>query len=88
MAPKRGGSKQQQLKVDQFTLLKKPMEHLGKQINLTGFWVTRHKKSNALLYQVSGPFHGLFHGSFTVIYGVARGTSAKYSFQPEPHTSG
>jgi hypothetical protein len=37
MAPKRGGSKQQQkLNVDQFTLLKKPMEHLGKQINVPG----------------------------------------------------
>jgi hypothetical protein len=42
MAPKRGGSKQQQqLNVDQFTLLKKPMEHLGK-INVPGsFWQGR-----------------------------------------------
>ena len=41
-APKRGGSKQQQqLNVDQFTLLKKPMEHLGK-INVPGsFWQGR-----------------------------------------------
>ncbi len=32
-APKRGGSKQQQqINVDQFTLLKRPMDHLGKQI--------------------------------------------------------
>ena len=43
MAPKRGGSKQQQkLNVDQFTLLKKPMEHLGKHINVPGsFWQGR-----------------------------------------------
>jgi hypothetical protein len=35
MAPKRPGSKQQQqLNVDQYTLLKKPMEHLGKQLNV------------------------------------------------------
>jgi hypothetical protein len=32
MAPKSGTGKQQQLNVDQFTLLKKPMEHVGKQI--------------------------------------------------------
>jgi hypothetical protein len=40
MAPKRPGSKQQkQLHVDQYTLLKKPMEHLGKQLNVPGsFW--------------------------------------------------
>ncbi len=40
MAPKRPGSKQQQqLNVDQYTLLKKPMENLGKQLNVTGsFW--------------------------------------------------
>ena len=40
MAPKRPGSKQQQqLNVDQYTLLKKPMEHLGKQLNVPGsFW--------------------------------------------------
>jgi hypothetical protein len=45
MAPKRPGSKQQQqLNVDQYTLLKKPMEQLGKQINVPGsFW---HLKEN------------------------------------------
>ena len=43
MAPKRPGSKQQQqLNVDQYTLLKKPMEHLGKQLNVPGsFWQGR-----------------------------------------------
>jgi hypothetical protein len=41
MAPKRGG-KQQQLNVDQFKLLKRPMDHLGKQINVPGsFWQGR-----------------------------------------------
>jgi hypothetical protein len=40
MAPKR--ESQQKLKVDQFKLLKKPMEHLGKQINVPGsFWKGR-----------------------------------------------
>jgi hypothetical protein len=40
MAPKRAS--QQKLKVDQFKLLKKPMEHLGKQINVPGsFWKGR-----------------------------------------------
>ena len=38
MAPKRGGT-QQQLNVDQFKLLKKTMEHLGNQINVSdSFW--------------------------------------------------
>jgi hypothetical protein len=33
---------QQQLNVDQFKLLKKPMDHLGKQINVSGsFWQGR-----------------------------------------------
>ena len=43
MAPKRPGSKQQQqLNVDQYTLLKKSMEHLGKQHNVPGsFWQGR-----------------------------------------------
>ena len=42
MAPKRGAGKQQQLNVDQFTLFKKPMEHLGKQINVPcSFWEGR-----------------------------------------------
>ena len=43
MAPKRPGSKQQQqLNVDAYTLLKKPMEHLGKQLNVPGsFWQGR-----------------------------------------------
>ena len=43
MAPKRPGSKQQQqLNVDQYPLLKKPMEHLGKQLNVPGsFWQGR-----------------------------------------------
>ena len=32
----------QQLNVDQYTLLKKPMEHLGKQLNVPGsFWQGR-----------------------------------------------
>ncbi len=32
-------NQQQQLNVDQFKLLKKPMDHLGKQINVSGsFW--------------------------------------------------
>ena len=40
MAPKRAS--QQKLKVDQFKLLKKPMEHLGKQINVpVSFWKGR-----------------------------------------------
>ena len=39
MAPKRASKQQQQLNVDQFKLLKKPMDHLGKQINVPGsFW--------------------------------------------------
>ncbi len=43
MAPKRPESKQQQqLNVDQYTLLKKPMEHLGRQLNVPGsFWQGR-----------------------------------------------
>ena len=39
MAPKRASKQQQQLNVDQFKLLKEPMDHLGKQINVPGsFW--------------------------------------------------
>ncbi len=39
MAPKRASKQQQQLNVDQFKLLKKQMDHLGKQINVPGsFW--------------------------------------------------
>ena len=39
IAPKRAGSKQQQqLNVDQYTLLKKPMEHLCKQLNVPCFF--------------------------------------------------
>ena len=39
MAPKRASKQQQQLNVDQYTLLKKPMKHLGKQLNVPGsFW--------------------------------------------------
>ena len=42
MAPKRASKQQQQLNVDQYTLLKKPMEHLGKQLNVPGsFWQGR-----------------------------------------------
>ena len=42
MAPKRTSKQQQQLNVDQYTLLKKPMEHLGKQLNVPGsFWQGR-----------------------------------------------
>ena len=42
MAPKRASKQQQQLNVDQFKLLKKPMDHLGKQINVPGsFWQGR-----------------------------------------------
>jgi hypothetical protein len=42
MAPKRASKKQQQLNVDRFKLLKKPMDHLGKQINVSGsFWQGR-----------------------------------------------
>ena len=42
MAPKRASKQQQQLNVDQFKLLKKPMDHLGKQINVPGsFWQDR-----------------------------------------------
>ena len=37
-APKRASKQQQQLNVDQFKLLKKPMDHLGKQINVPGFF--------------------------------------------------
>ena len=41
-APKRASKQQQQLNVDQFKLLKKPMDHLGKQINVPGsFWQGR-----------------------------------------------
>jgi hypothetical protein len=36
MAPKRGSKQQQQLNVEQFKLLKKQMDHLGKQINVPG----------------------------------------------------
>jgi hypothetical protein len=39
MAPKRAGSnQQQQLNVDQYTLLKKPTEHLGKLLNVSCFF--------------------------------------------------
>jgi hypothetical protein len=40
MAPKRAGTKEKhQLNVDQYTLLKKQMEHLGKELNVSGsFW--------------------------------------------------
>jgi hypothetical protein len=39
MSPKRASKQQQQLNVDQFKLLKKLMDHLGKQINVPGsFW--------------------------------------------------
>ena len=39
MAPKRASKQQQQFNVDQFKLLKKPMDHLGKQINVPcSFW--------------------------------------------------
>jgi len=42
MVPKRTSKQQQQLNVDQYTLLKKPMEHLGKQLNVPGsFWQGR-----------------------------------------------
>jgi hypothetical protein len=42
MAPKRASKQQQQLNVDQYTLLKKTMEHLGKQLNVPGsFWQGR-----------------------------------------------
>jgi hypothetical protein len=42
MAPKRASKQQQQLNVDQFKLLKKQMDHLGKQINVPGsFWQGR-----------------------------------------------
>jgi hypothetical protein len=42
MAPKRSSKQQQQLNVDQFKLLKKQMDHLGKQINVPGsFWQGR-----------------------------------------------
>jgi branched-subunit amino acid aminotransferase/4-amino-4-deoxychorismate lyase len=42
MAPKRASKQQQQLNVDQFKLLKTPMDHLGKQINVPGsFWEGR-----------------------------------------------
>jgi hypothetical protein len=42
MAPKRASKQQQLLNVDQYTLLKKPMEHLGKQLNVPGsFWQGR-----------------------------------------------
>jgi hypothetical protein len=42
MAPKRGRKQQQQLNVDQLKLLKRPMDHLGKQINVRGsFWQGR-----------------------------------------------
>jgi hypothetical protein len=42
MAPKRASKQQQQLNVDQFKLFKKPMDHLGKQINVPGsFWQDR-----------------------------------------------
>jgi hypothetical protein len=37
VSPKRGG-KHQQINVDQFKLIKRPMDHLGKQINVTGFF--------------------------------------------------
>ena len=41
-APKRASKQQQQLNVDQFKLLKKPMDHLGKQLNVPGsFWQGR-----------------------------------------------
>jgi hypothetical protein len=39
LASKRASKHQQQLNVDQFKLLKKQMDHLGKQINVPGsFW--------------------------------------------------
>jgi hypothetical protein len=36
MSPKKKAVKQRQLNMDQFTLLKKMMEHLSKQINVLG----------------------------------------------------
>jgi hypothetical protein len=55
-APKRGGSKQQQqINVDQFTLLKRPMDHLGKQIEfhkLVGWLVTKNPLLFYIEYQV------------------------------------
>jgi hypothetical protein len=41
MAPKRGSKQQQQLNVDQFKLLKRLMNHLGKQIEPGSFWQGR-----------------------------------------------
>jgi hypothetical protein len=42
MTPKRASKQQQQLNVDHFKLFKKQMDHVGKQINVTGsFWQDR-----------------------------------------------
>ena len=42
MAPKKKPKTQVTLGVEQFTLLKKPLDHLGKQIDVTGdFWQGR-----------------------------------------------
>ena len=38
MTSKRASKKQQQLNVDHFKLMKKPMDHLGKQINVSDFF--------------------------------------------------
>ncbi len=58
MAPKRGSKYQQQLSVDAFKLLKRPMDHLGKQINvpglhkLVGSLVTKNQLLFYIKYQV------------------------------------
>ena len=42
MPPKKRAVKQQQLIVDQFTVIKTPIDQLGKQINVPGsFWEGR-----------------------------------------------
>jgi hypothetical protein len=63
MTPKKKSKQQQQLNVDQFKLLKKPMDH---------------QKPTPLLYQVSGPFHDLLTARLLLYIGVSRGTFAKF----------
>ena len=86
MTPKRPGSKQQQqLNVDQYTLLKKPMEHLGKQLNVPGsFWQGRMSEDERdKIYKCTivdfslapMPFLRFFYDTFPAVDGASAGAA-------------
>ena len=81
MTPKRASKQQQQLNVDQYTLLKKPMEHLGKQLNVPGsFWQGRMlPEERDKVYKCTIVDFSLAH--LLLYIGVSRSTIAK--FRPE-----